>query len=266
MVNIDIPTAVVAVVISAFLSYFRSHANKVTEYWFESKKSEREEAIKWYSELEAIGSEIESFTMTSMGRLQSFEEVEEQIEEDIRNVDLDGVSSDEEYIRRLNEEVQYLGARLPTNVQSTSFHNQYDVEAQQEKVISKAKELMKESYIKSLQERKKKEFYNYYKQLMSHFAHSPVYPHDDLWNAYIKLEIECLHHAEVDAITDDDREKIQELCVDLVEKSVIERTIVEEQSLLRNRLRYLIKSGEIEEDIRAKGVETPNSVAKKESS
>ncbi|WP_148225491.1 hypothetical protein [Haloterrigena turkmenica] len=196
MVSVDLPTAVVAVLVSVFLGFFKDNATEIIQYGLSERRRQRKEKIEWYREAKAICEEIVLFSSMIKSEFDAIQEVSsgrmDEIMTELNEIKMENVDDKADFVEKLQNVGDNIGFEVhDVPEQAISFNeenggstvNKYTIELKSQEEFA--------HYQEKVNDRIESEMYDYYKDLVTHFANRPSGVGENVFDAYTGLMIKC---------------------------------------------------------------------------
>lgn len=255
MVSIDIPTAITAVLVSVFLTFWRDNLNDYLQKRWEKRRSRFQERKDWIIELRALAEEIEGFAISIQTESRGIEKAilpqVEEIEEDIQNIDYREIRTLDDIASKISKH-EYVQAFDIQNSLDTMFEEDFQNlnSRQQKEVVNRVtKELSQQiqkqvqaGYYKALGDRIETELRDFSQRLNKHYASRPAKLNEDTYEAFMRLKTAIVVYSLARSISEDDKEHIREMVDQIFEETEEDLAQLAEERKLRNRLKRTIKT------------------------
>lgn len=173
MVNIDIPTAFAAVIISVILSFLKDNVTEITQNRLQNRRQDYEEKIKWLQETQALAERIEAFAISAHEEHLQVNQIEDEVFEsfkrEVLEIDISDVSTYSDFEEQVEsiDGVNEIG--IPFNaVQETP--TAADLDIWKESVINNFRSQVDEEYRESLRSKTQEEMDSFFQELIRHYS------------------------------------------------------------------------------------------------
>lgn len=235
MVNIDVPTAIAAVLVSISLSLVKDNITDILQARIASTTEQYEEKIEWLRETQALAEQVEGLVISLQGESSGVNSIKSNVKKQIQDITLEDVNSLDDFHDELSkvdgityEETEY---ELP---EKYLFEDIFDEVKKQTIENLMGDETEAEA---DLSNRINSEMYEHFKKLNEHYSHRTLTLDDELWSAYMDLRHRCYGIKHLDKIQESDVEEIEELVEEVIREAQKEKEQLFEEKRLRNRVK-----------------------------
>lgn len=240
MVNIDVPTAFAAVLISISLSFVRDNITDIVQSRIRSTTEKYEEGINWLNETEAIAEQIEGLVISLQAESNALKFTKSGVVDQMEKVTLEDVDSLSEYESELTD-IDGVG-ELDIQVET---QDHFVFEEEFDEIKSQTIEGMREEGFdieSDLSHRITAEMYEKFKDLNEHYSHRPLTLNDDLWEAYTGLRSRCYGLKYLEKVEESEVDEIQDLVGELIDETEEEKDRLYKEKRLKNRFLRAFRS------------------------
>lgn len=230
MVSIDVPTAVVAVLVSGFVTFWRDNVNEIIHSKLQRSSKSYREKREWLLGCRSLAEEIHGYALTAYGASQGVDNAVEPtiqgLREEFIDIEVEDIDRLDEIVEKLNsheavdEEIDgSLDAQLDVPFESLSDNEKEDLlEQVKEDLEEGIAENIIDNFSNAFDEKIGDEMYSYTKKMVRHYAERPMDVDESTYDAYQQIQIWCISYSISGIPSGDSLDRLERLREDLEEE------------------------------------------------